>query len=398
MERAVHQGRADSSRPFKKVYCDWRARIFRELKGARLAVWMYHYLRSDSEDNSHPSLYTISNETGYSESTVKTARGWLRENGWLITVVGSRQDDHGRFKVPVEKSIFPESADHASSENRASDALNIGKHDSGKIKPWEEPTAHFPAVAKATSEVDTVVEVDSVFVDSEEESRNKNISNNNKTAAAAVDSVFTSAKDIAGRVQVQQTGKILDRDTFAPELRKSHTTPYCKFEATKSHIDQAWERAQKVGPNVFIRAYEYWTLSEPEETFRVKMPQKQVNPITCEMDSVFEPVAWPLKKFLSLGIDTDCIEKVRPYAHIAQGETLRFLVDVTPDEEPLDIAPLQVEALSAILDEYLIEDARGGFFRSGGLEDFLAHARQYIEEWETGLAAFRAKSAKSRAA
>lgn len=254
-------------------------------------------------------------------------------------------------------------------------------------------------MAKATSEVDSVLEVDSVFVDSEEESRNKNISNNtSKTPPAAVDSVLTSPKDIPGRVPAQETGEFFDRDTFAAELRKSHTTYYCEFKATKPHIDQAWEKAQKVGPNVFVRAYEYWTLSEPEETFRVKTARTQFNPKTYEVDSVSEPVAWPLQKFLSLGIDTDCIAKVRPYAHIARGETLQFLVDITPDKAPLDIAPHQVGALSTILDECSFKGACRGFLRSAGFEDFLAHSGQYLEEWKTELATFRAKSAKSRAA
>src|SRR6266702_2783426 len=93
------------SRPFKKLYCDWRSRIFLELTSAELKVWLYHYLRSGKDDSSHPKLYTISKDTNLHQNTVKAARKGLRNKGWLVSkrLRGAK----GRFAVPEETAVIP---------------------------------------------------------------------------------------------------------------------------------------------------------------------------------------------------------------------------------------------------------------------------------------------------
>jgi hypothetical protein len=142
------------SRPFKKLYCDWRSPIFAELKGACLAVWLYHYLRSGKDDSSYPSLYRIAKETGYCETTVKTARGWLRKTGWLITV--SKRDSKGKYAIPVEQAAFPESSSNSpESKNTTVDTTVVVKHGGGKTRRRRKST-----VEKHDTEVDSGLEVD----------------------------------------------------------------------------------------------------------------------------------------------------------------------------------------------------------------------------------------------
>src|SRR5882762_1185912 len=88
-------------RPFKKLHCDWRARLFSELKGARLAVWLYHYMSSDKDDNSRPYLSLIAKDTGYDRDNVKIARKWLVNNGWLDKI------DSTQSNVAIVKAVFP---------------------------------------------------------------------------------------------------------------------------------------------------------------------------------------------------------------------------------------------------------------------------------------------------
>ena len=136
-------------RPFKKLYCDWRTRIFTELKGVRLAVWLYHYSRSGKEDSSYPSLYRIANETSYSETTVKTARGWLRKNGWLVTI--SKRNSKGMYAIPVEKAVSPESASfNPEPKNPTVDTAVVGKTHRCKRRRRRNT-----AVVKPDTEVDS---------------------------------------------------------------------------------------------------------------------------------------------------------------------------------------------------------------------------------------------------
>jgi hypothetical protein len=90
-------------RPFKKFYCDWRSRIFRELTGAALKVWMYHYLRSNGGDESRPGIDLICEETGLARTAVVHVRRALRAAGWLVPVEGK-----SKFKAKTLRAVVPE--------------------------------------------------------------------------------------------------------------------------------------------------------------------------------------------------------------------------------------------------------------------------------------------------
>lgn len=85
-------------RPFKKLYCD-RPEVFL-LPATAFKVWMYHYIREGQTRESWPSLQTICEALNMSSKTVKKARKYLLDNGWLKKT-GTRDRNSGEFKVPV---------------------------------------------------------------------------------------------------------------------------------------------------------------------------------------------------------------------------------------------------------------------------------------------------------
>jgi len=86
------------ARPFKKVYCD-RPEVFL-LPPTAFKLWMYHYIREGQSRESWCSLMTISTALGMSDKTVKKARKFLLDNGWMKKT-GTRNRSNGEFKVPI---------------------------------------------------------------------------------------------------------------------------------------------------------------------------------------------------------------------------------------------------------------------------------------------------------
>jgi hypothetical protein len=97
---------AKSGEPFKMLEASKIRRLCKELHPAPLKVWLYHYARSGRDDSSFPRLETIASDTDQNVQTVKLARKWLRDNGWLITTGQMRVG--GQFSVPIERAEFPE--------------------------------------------------------------------------------------------------------------------------------------------------------------------------------------------------------------------------------------------------------------------------------------------------
>jgi hypothetical protein len=93
---------------FKKFPHDWRKRVFRELKGIRLSVWMYHWSRSGPDDCAKVTVGQLVQDLPYSKNRIKEARSWLYQNGWLECVEATRRDGKGMWSVPVYKPIIPE--------------------------------------------------------------------------------------------------------------------------------------------------------------------------------------------------------------------------------------------------------------------------------------------------
>ncbi len=93
---------------FKKFPHDWRKRVFKELKGIRLSVWMYHWSRSGPDDLVETTLDQLEEDLPYCKSEIVKARGELRKGGWLEVDKASYQDERGRWTVPTFKPVIPE--------------------------------------------------------------------------------------------------------------------------------------------------------------------------------------------------------------------------------------------------------------------------------------------------
>lgn len=137
-------------RPFKKLYCDWRGAIFVALRGARLAVWLYHYLRSNKEDESWPSISRISRDTGLHRDTVIEARKQLFATGWLVKV------EDAKFKTRRVVAVFPQSenptTENAETQQESSSTQSENPTGGSRKTPTRENSA---------TEVDSVLEVGS---------------------------------------------------------------------------------------------------------------------------------------------------------------------------------------------------------------------------------------------
>jgi hypothetical protein len=118
--------------PFKRIPCVDLRRLA-GLPPAPLKVFIYHLGRSGEDDTSFPRLDTIALDTNLNTQTVKRARRWLRENGWLVTT-GWKPAHLGRG-VPIERTAFPpQSALRV--ENPPSIApLRVEKSPGGKVTP-----------------------------------------------------------------------------------------------------------------------------------------------------------------------------------------------------------------------------------------------------------------------
>lgn len=130
-------------RPFKKLYCDWRKRIFVELKGARLAVWLYHYMRSNKEDQAWPSISGVARETGLHRDTVIEARKYLFSTGWLVKI------EDAKFRTRRVAATFPN--ERQSEIPTSEDEKPVGNSDQGQ--------SEIPDAGKFRHEVDTSSEV-----------------------------------------------------------------------------------------------------------------------------------------------------------------------------------------------------------------------------------------------
>lgn len=85
----------------KLVPFSLRERLY-ELRGARLHVWLCHWLHSDKQGLSWPSLDLLSSETGLDVGWIVKARAWLRKGGWLVRE-SKEQPRHGNNRFAVAR-------------------------------------------------------------------------------------------------------------------------------------------------------------------------------------------------------------------------------------------------------------------------------------------------------
>ena len=90
--------------PFKQIACADIRRLCLELSPAALKVWMFHWGLTNKGDSSYAKLETIATATGLHSFTVKIARRWLRDNGWLELV---RYRKFGPASLPELRCVLP---------------------------------------------------------------------------------------------------------------------------------------------------------------------------------------------------------------------------------------------------------------------------------------------------
>lgn len=82
-EGRLNRNKEFSKTVFIKLYTDFREEQLKELKGAKLSVFMCLVLYMDDNGECFVSNKTLANKTGYSERSVKTAKKQLVDKGYL---------------------------------------------------------------------------------------------------------------------------------------------------------------------------------------------------------------------------------------------------------------------------------------------------------------------------
>jgi helix-turn-helix protein len=307
-------------RPFKKLYCDWRSRIFAELKGACLAIWLYHYLRSGKDDSSYPSLYRIAKDTGYSETTVKTARGWLRKNGWLTTI--SKRDSKGMYAVPVEKAVLPESTtENPEPKNPTVDTAMVGKTCRGKTRRWRSTAA-----VKPDSEVDSGLEVNT----------QKGVDTTTAVGEGAITDIDVAENLSDSSEPAAQTARGKEAASrLMAEVQKVFARCDIPLRTTASHREEAVQFAQLHSADRLLLALELWLNLSRNLSIRTPSGHYQYK-------------TWLLHEFFASGEAQIMLDIVKLYDSVTRKvDDLVFLTHLNKNRHPLP-AVTTTEAKTAI--------------------------------------------------
>jgi hypothetical protein len=123
-----------------------------------------------------------------------------------------------------------------------------------------------------------------------------------------------------------------------------------QLQTTYAHIEAAIMAAEKIGEEVFLAAWSYWLNAREEELWLAKPEARRG----------IELRAWPLHYFVSAGVLDELVDIVRPFAGLAEDETLKFLVwaqELTTT--PITIRPENLAILRAFIDRYCVWGGEG---------------------------------------
>lgn len=91
-----------SKKGFKSLPFTWRKDVTRNLKGVNLSVWLYHYWRTERDDETVVvTIPELVAELPYSKRHIEYSRAWLVANGWLVNTNPAQKGEDGRYTVPV---------------------------------------------------------------------------------------------------------------------------------------------------------------------------------------------------------------------------------------------------------------------------------------------------------
>jgi hypothetical protein len=120
--------------------------------------------------------------------------------------------------------------------------------------------------------------------------------------------------------------------------------PVHVFCATASHVNAAVAAATEVDEDIFLTAWNYFLLTGQHE-LRWKSGEK------------YEFRAWPLEYFVTSGTLHELVERVRPFAGLAEDETLVFLVNAQQKSRtPISVTRENLAILSAFIRRWPGED------------------------------------------
>jgi hypothetical protein len=225
---------APATRAFKKLYCDLRTRIFRELSGAELKVWLYHYLRSNGGDVSRPGIKLISADTGLTRETVINARSGLIAREWLVPA-----ETKSKFKARTLRAAVPAGESENPTPPRPQKAgkkhtpETIAKIRAGVIRRAQEraKTTPQPGPGTVTDEASTVT--GNIQISGEHGSGNPTGGGSDKSTSQGSDKPTTEVDTVeVGSTGVEKT----KQDTSLPEAMTQLGSPavqVAKNEATE---------------------------------------------------------------------------------------------------------------------------------------------------------------------
>jgi PHD/YefM family antitoxin component YafN of YafNO toxin-antitoxin module len=116
-------------------------------------------------------------------------------------------------------------------------------------------------------------------------------------------------------------------------------------------------------------------VAEPEDTFTVTTGKDLATGEDKE-----EPKTWLLHEFMETGAALRYIEIVRPFAHVARADLRCFLLTINSEDEPVRVTSQQVAALGQLIEEYDEETMVKAYELADGMEDYLAHGAEYIQQ------------------
>jgi hypothetical protein len=123
-----------------KITASFRNKHLKKLKGSRLGVWLCIALHINERNDSHPSIETICDETGYSNREVIDCVRELEKDGYLTVIRGKQRYNiyHVNFGAAFGKGNTPTSEESSQVKKSARNSeLSSGKMLKSSLK--EEP-------------------------------------------------------------------------------------------------------------------------------------------------------------------------------------------------------------------------------------------------------------------
>lgn len=124
-----------------KITASFRNKHLKKLKGSRLGVWLCIALHINEKNDSHPSIETICQETGYSNREVINCVRELEKDGYLTVIRGQERYNiyHVNFGAAYGKGKTPTS-EESSQVNLSARNSELSSKKMLKSSLKEEPT------------------------------------------------------------------------------------------------------------------------------------------------------------------------------------------------------------------------------------------------------------------